>query len=73
LSGLTAYEKTYKVNDKTEPFAFSSQWVIVPLNPKNGATFVKKGWKPIDPAGITPWTDQRSSLLSAVRPFLKAP
>ncbi|HEY1096898.1 MAG TPA: hypothetical protein VGF14_06620 [Alphaproteobacteria bacterium] len=65
-TGLTSYEIRY-TPDKKNKFALPSQWLAVPLNPRDGKNLLQHGWHVVDPQGTKAWTDQRSSVLDALR------
>jgi hypothetical protein len=45
----------------------SSEWIAVPLHDKYDAVLKQKGWHLVDPNQAIAWTDQKSSLLTALR------
>ncbi len=65
--GLPAYVK-YHQPPAQHMFALASQWVAIPLDQAKGQTLLKEGWTAIDPGQTMAWTDDQSSLLSALRP-----
>ena len=68
-SGLKAYTVIFRPKITNVRFAMASQWVAVPLNPADGEVLLHKGWRPVDPGRTPVWTDQRSSLLTSIRPI----
>jgi spermidine synthase len=65
--GFKAYHKGYVPDKKTAPFATSSEWVVVTTHDRFDKAFRDKDWDLVDPTKATPWTDQKSSLLSVLR------
>lgn len=66
--GLEAFTKIHKV-DKKYPLSLASKWLVIPLKGEQGKTFEANGWKKVKPAE-RPWTDDRSSLIEAVRLYI---
>lgn len=67
--GLNAYTKLYTPDRRVHPLAMGSQWVAVPLDPATGAKFTAKGWQRVEKGATRAWTDERSSMLTAIRPI----
>ena len=67
--GLTAYTKLDVPDTRIRPFTMASQWVAVPLKQSQGAELLKQNWIKVEPGRTRAWTDQRSSLLTAIRPI----
>lgn len=64
-NGVKAYEVLHIPNQKAYPFAMASKWVAIPTSEKTEKLILALGWKQITPSA-KPWTDDHSSLLSAV-------
>ena len=65
--GLKAYTYTHLVNPKKEKFRLPSRWVAVAKLDEDGKALQDKGWKLQDPHQAKPWTDDRSSLIEAIK------
>lgn len=65
LNELKAYQKFYRPVNKNA-FDTESNWVAIPVGEDAEQSLVEKGWLIAEPAK-TPWTDERSSLLGAIK------
>jgi hypothetical protein len=72
-NGLNAYEVVHIPDQKAYPFVMASKWVAIPASEKIEKLIRALGWKQITPSA-KPWTDDHSSLLSAVNlKYIAAP
>lgn len=62
--GLSAWH-IYHSPKKGMANAMESRWVAVPMNEAQGKMLEKEGWNKLKP-GKDPWTDDKSSLISAL-------
>lgn len=67
--GLPSYMKLDNPDRVAKPYLLPSMWVAVPLNKAKGAQLLNKGWIETRPGNTQIWTDQRSSVLTAIRPI----
>lgn len=64
--GLAAVARRHEVDAATDDGIFPSEWVLVARNPEDLQPFLDApDWRPLEP-GPAAWTDDHSSLLSAL-------
>jgi hypothetical protein len=63
--GLNAY-KVFHIPTGKNNYAAMSQWVAIPLSDTVGQGLLRAGWATVTPGRTTAWTDDRSSLLTAL-------
>lgn len=68
--GLQAYDKLYKP-DSSNPMNYMSAWVAFPTGTGQGDILKSAHWHMTDATDGTPWSDQQSSLLSALIWYVK--
>lgn len=66
---MKAYVKLDNPDRQIHKFMLPSMWVALPLDQTQGTKLLAQGWQETQPGATQAWTDQRSSVLTAIRPI----